>query len=125
MATVMDAVRDLIESRLVEIDAEARPLERVSESLGSESSRGRRKNAVAAPTPTKPRPSRKRKSTKRAPRGERRDQLFTALKAAPGARPTELAKAIGIRPAQVHALISKARAEKLIVKRGKGYALKS
>jgi hypothetical protein len=125
MATVTDAVRNLIESRLVELDAEARPLERALESLGSEGGRGRRKNAAAAPTPTKLRSSRKRKSTKRAPRGKRRDQLFTALKAAPGARPAELAKAIGIKPAQVHALISKARAEKVIVKRGKGYALKS
>lgn len=32
---------------------------------------------------------------------------------------------MGVKPAQVHALISMARSEKLIVKRDKGYALKS
>jgi len=52
-------------------------------------------------------------------------ELIAAVKANSGARPSELAKSIGVKPAQVHALISKARADKLIVKRGKGYALKA
>jgi DNA-binding MarR family transcriptional regulator len=58
-------------------------------------------------------------------RGRRREQLLEAIKAKPGARPPELAGEIGISPSQVHALIRKARAEKLIVKQDTGYALKA
>jgi MarR family len=64
-------------------------------------------------------------ATRRAPRGRRREELLAAIGASPGARPSELAAAIGIRPTQVSVLIARARAEKLIVKSGKGYALKS
>jgi hypothetical protein len=39
-------------------------------------------------------------------------------------RPSELAVEIGIAPGQVSVLLAKARAEKLIVKKGAGYALK-
>ena len=60
----------------------------------------------------------------RAPRGQRRQQLLTALKANPGARPSEIAREIGVSANQVHGLIKAARKDKLVVKRGKGYALK-
>jgi hypothetical protein len=50
---------------------------------------------------------------------------LAAIKASPGARPAELAKSIGVKSTQVHSLIAKARAEKLVVKRGDGYALKA
>lgn len=54
----------------------------------------------------------------RRPRGQRREQLLAAINAKPGARPSELAGEIGVSPSQVHSLIRKARAEKLIVKKG-------
>lgn len=129
--TIADA-RQLIQSRLAALDVEAKQLERALASLGDGSSRrsrrpGRpRKRAAAAasvPPKLKRRAPRKRKSSKRAPRGQRREQLLAAIKANPGARPSELAKAIGVKSTQVHALIAKARAEKLIAKRGRGYAL--
>ncbi len=69
--------------------------------------------------------SRKRKAGKRAACGRHRDELMAMIKARPGARPSELAKSISIRPTQIHALIAKARAEKLIVKCGQGYSLNS
>jgi predicted transcriptional regulator len=71
------------------------------------------------------RPASRRKGPGRAARGERREQLLGAIGASPGARPSELAAAIGIRPTQVSVLIAKLRGERLIVKDGKGYALKS
>jgi hypothetical protein len=126
--------RNLIQSRLAELDAEAKQLERALGSLGERSrsrhrrpGRPRKRAAAATSAPPKPkrRARRKRKSTKRAPRGQRREQLLAAIKASPGARPTELAKSIGVKSTQVHPLIAKARAEKLIVKRGKGFALKA
>ena len=133
MPDPIDAARSLISSRLADIGDERRRLERALVSLGEGSSRPRRQpgrppKAAAALTsaPSKPKrgPGQKRKAAKRAVRGQRREELLATIKATPGARPSGLAKAMGVKPTQVHALIAKARAEKLIVKRGKGYALK-
>jgi len=129
----IDAARRMIESRLAEIVAETEQLERALTHLGEGSPRGpgrRRgtpKTTVAALAP--PRRPRRRKASKadagkRAARGERREQFLAAIEASPGARPSELAETIGIRPTQVSVLIAKARGERLIVKRGKGYALR-
>jgi hypothetical protein len=122
----IDRARALIQSRLAELNVEARDLESALASLGERPEtrrrRGRPKKAVTAPAKAKGRTSRKRKL---APRGQRREQLLAAVKANPGARPAELARAIGVKPAQAHNLIAKARKEKLLVKKGKGYALKS
>lgn len=131
MSKAIDDAHQLISSRLAVLDTEAKSLERALASLGEGSAPKRRpgrprKRAVAATSaPPKLREPRKRKSAKRTPRGQRREQLLAAVKASPGARPSELAKSIGVKPTQVHALIAKARAEKQIVKRGKGFALKS
>lgn len=129
MSSSIDDVSQLIASRLADLDTEAKQLKRALVSLGKGSSSRRRpghprkRAAVKASAPAKPRDARNRKKGKRAPRGQRREQLLAVLKATPGARPSELAEAIGVKPAQVHALIAKARAEKLIVKSGKGYVL--
>jgi hypothetical protein len=128
----IDDARNLIQSRLAELDAEAKQLGSALANLGEGSARkrrpGRPRKRAAAATVVSPKPKRraphKRKSSKRAPRGRRREQLLAAIKTSPGARPVDLAKAIDVKPTQVHALIAKAHAEKLIVKKGKGYALK-
>lgn len=129
MPNAIDRARSVIQARLAELDAEARDLERALASLGERPAprrrRGRPKQAATAPAKAKPRAPRKRKGAKRAPRGARREQLLAAVKANPGARPSELAGAIGISANQAHSLIAKARADKLLVKKGKGYALKS
>jgi hypothetical protein len=134
MPDPIDDARRLIETRLAEIEAEARRLERAVASLGEGSGRRRHpgrspKRVSPVPTSAPSKPKRpvggRRKAGRRAARGQRRDELLAAIKAGPGARPSDLAKAIDVGPPQVHALIAKARAEKLIVKRGKGYALKS
>ena len=128
MPSPIDDVRQLIASRLTDLDAEAKQLERVLSSLGSSSrrrpGRPRKRSDVAASASTERRRPRKGKKGKRAARGQRREQLLAVVKANPGARPSELAKAIGVKPAQAHALIAKARVEKLIVKSGDGYALR-
>jgi hypothetical protein len=144
MSEAIDRARSVIESRLAELDAEAKGLERALKGLG-EGSRGRptqrrrrqgKKPAAAppakrrgrpkaaAPAKATTRPPRKRKGAKRAPRGQRREQLLAALKANRGARPAELAAEIGISSNQVHALIAKARKDKAIVRKGKGWAVK-
>jgi predicted phage gp36 major capsid-like protein len=132
VSETIDQARRLIESRLADIDAEARELERAVASLGGKSTspRGRRPGKAATDDPRATRDAKRtsrsrRGATKRAARGERRAQLLAAIGATPGARPSELATVIGIRPTQVSVLIAKARSENLVVKSGKGYALKS
>lgn len=129
MPEAIDRASTLIQSRLTELDAEARDLERALTSLGegspSRQRPGRPKKAAAVATKAKPRSTRKRKTAKRTPRGQRREQLLAAVKANPGARPSELARAIGISANQAHSLIAKARKDKLLVKKGKGFALKT
>jgi hypothetical protein len=120
----IDRARALIQTRLTELAAESRDLERALASLGERAAprrrRGRPKKAAAAPAKAKRHTSRKRKL---APRGQRREQLLAAVKANPGARPAEFARAIGVKPAQAHNLIAKARKDKLLVKKGKGVRL--
>lgn len=132
MPDAIDDARQLIESRLAALDAEADSLRRALQGLGETGAAPRRpgrpkkrrsaKHPRATASSTKARPA-KRKGA-RAPRGQRRQQLLAAVKANPEARPAEHAAAIGISANQVHALIAKARKDKLLVKRGKGYALK-
>jgi hypothetical protein len=134
MPNPIDDARQLISSRLADLDAEAKQLQRALAGLGEGSGPYRQRpgrpakgaSAAASASPKPKRSSRpKPRRSKRAPRGQRREELLAAIKAEPGARPYELAKSLGVNPPQVHALIAKARAEKLIVKKGNGYALKS
>jgi hypothetical protein len=129
MSEAIDRARSVIQSRLAELNAEAKGLERALASLGESAAprrrSGRPRKAAAAPAKAKSRTARKRNSAKRAPRGARRKQLLAAVKAKPGARPSELARAIGVSANQAHSLIAKARKDKLLVKKGKGYALKA
>ncbi len=76
-------------------------------------------------SPRKSSAAKRRRRGGRALRGQRREELLAAVKTtSPGARPSELAQAIGISANQVHGLIAKARADKLLVKGSKGYPLK-
>ena len=133
MTHPIDEARRLIGSRLAEIDAEVDRLERALAGLaeGSRPHRGRTGRqsesvpATSDPPGPKLTPRSRRKPTRRAARGQRRQELLAAIKADPGARPSELARSIGIRATQVHALIAKARADKLLVGSGRGYALKA
>lgn len=120
MSKTIDAARELITDRLSAIEVEASQLQRVLGSMGQG-------DGPRPAPPAKPRRKRapgKRRRRAQAPRGQRRKQLLAALGAKPGARPSELAAEIGISQAQVSGLIAKARAEKLIVKKGAGFVLK-
>ena len=148
MPDTIDRARTLIHTHLADLDAEAAGLRRALEGLGERAVTSKRrpgrpkKRRVGKATAPKPRAAKpkaaaakattakvagkpRRRKTVRAPRGQRRNELLAAIKANPGTRPSELASAIGVSANQVHALIAKARKDKLLVKRGKGYALKS
>jgi Transposase. len=114
VANAVDQARRLLEARLAELRTEEQTLRSALDHL--EGSSGR--NAKSSGRP------RRRKGARRAARGQRREELLAAVKEKPGAPVAELARVVGISPNQVRALIRKAQADKLVVKRGKGYAVK-
>lgn len=120
MPETIDAVRKLISERLSELETETARLELALKSIGGRD--GSRPTAPKSKSKKVAAKSRRRRA--QAPRGQRREQLLEAIKAKPGIRPSELAAVIGISPGQVSGLLSKVRAQKLIVKKGAGYALK-
>jgi hypothetical protein len=130
----LDDVRSLIQSRLLDLDAEAKQLERALIGLGDGSGPRRRRpgrpakrvGAVPRSASRNPKPpaSRKPRSAKRAKRGQRQEELLAAIKKMRGASPAELADAIGIGSNQAYGLIRKAEADGQIKKKGQGYALK-
>jgi hypothetical protein len=105
----IETARTLIESRLAEIDDEAKQFEQAPVGHGRRSNGGRRRGvrprrpattaAVSAPGP-KRLAARGRKAGKRAPRGQRGDELLAAIKADPGARPADLARQIRSDPSR-------------------------
>jgi hypothetical protein len=122
----MTQVVEVIRKRLAEIDAQLTSLQRERGTLeraladldgsgetGTSAARNRRVRQA--------RPGLR----KRAPRGQRRQQVLEHLDKRPGARPAEIAQSIDVSNSQVSGLIAELRKEKLVVKRGKGYALKS
>jgi hypothetical protein len=130
MPNPIDDARQLIQSRLADLDAEAKQLRGALASLGDGSSGKRRPGrprkspatrAEATATPPKRSAPRKRKSAKRAPRGQRREQFLAALQKTPGAKATEVGKEIGISANQAYTLAGRLQKDGAIRKRGKGY----
>lgn len=119
MADTLGQVREVLESRLAELRAEEKRLSEALKQLGGEG--GRTDHGRSA---RKPRRRRRARRARRAARGQRREELLTVIRAQPGAPVSEIAGEMGISPGQVHGLVRKARAERLIVKQGKGFAVK-
>lgn len=126
MPDTIAAARQLIQSRLVDLDAEAKSLERALASLGEgvgakgrPGRPGKRASVDAAP------PQRRRAGHKgkRAPRGQRREQFLAAVEKTPGAKASEIAIELGISPNQAHTLARRLHKQKAIRKSGKGYRL--
>ena len=93
---------DEIRARVKELEPQVREHERLRAALQSlegsgERSRGRPRSSG--------RPSTRRRTTSgRAGRGERRDQLLRVVQAEPGVRPSKAAHQMGINPSQLHSL---------------------
>lgn len=126
MKNAVNDARKLIQARMAELHQELGYLKRALEQLdGADGSskpakargRGRGRGRAKAA-------GRRKRSSKRAARGQRREQLLAAIKTNPGAGASDLAKEIGVKPGQVYGLLRKAQADKLIAKDGKGYKLK-
>jgi hypothetical protein len=124
----IDNARQLIQSRLAELEAEAKSLERalasLGEGVGGKRRPGRpRKRASVDAVPPQPKRARRKRKGKRAPRGQRREQFLAALAKSPGAKVSEIAKELGISANQAHTLAGRLHQQKAIRKSGKGYRL--
>jgi DNA-binding transcriptional ArsR family regulator len=118
MADPITAARQAIDGRVREIETELARLREVVATLleGDRALPTRRRRRAS--------PSRRRRTL--APRGRRREQLLSHLEKSPGAKPSEIAEAIGTTPANVHHILRRAREDKLVRKdRGGGYRLSS
>jgi hypothetical protein len=110
---VLDEARKAIHTRLSEIEDEARRLRNALTHLGD-----------GKPTRGRGRTTKRRRSGRRAPRGQRQQQFLTAVRKNPGARGSEIAKEMGVPPSQAYALARSLQQKGEIRKRGKGYAVK-
>ena len=112
MSEVLESVRSMIEARIGEIDAELAKLHRALASLDGDGTRSDTRTATRRHKPRR---------RKRAPHGQRREQLLAALRRSPGASAAELGREIGISTTQAYALAQRLVADGEIKKRGKGY----
>lgn len=126
MADGLSTARRAIEARLHQLDEESQRLDeesaRLREALAKLEPNG------GAPTRTRSRASSnsRRRSSRRAPRGERQRQFLAALEKHPGAKPPQIAKDMGVPPSHVYTLARRLQESGRIKKRrGGGYALKS
>ena len=101
---ILKRTLDEIRSRLKELEPQVREHERLQSALRALESSGEK---VSPSSPEKPSGNirvRRRRSSGRAGRGERRQQLLRILQAEPGRRPSEAAHLMGINPSQLHSL---------------------
>jgi Winged helix-turn-helix DNA-binding len=119
MADAITIAREAIENRITEIEEEAGRLKRALAEL-AEGGQGRTRRRRGSRTQR----ATARRREKAVPRGRRREQLLAHLEQNPGAKPSEIAKAIGTTPANVQNVLRKARQDQ-VVRRGSdgGYAL--
>jgi DNA-directed RNA polymerase specialized sigma24 family protein len=115
---------ELLRARIREIDEERPRLERALSQLNPSrpSSQSRQRRSTPARQSATGRAAR---STKRkiAPAGQRQRQLVEYLRQHPGARPTEIAGALGVTPSNVQNILRQARNQRLVAKEGNGYRL--
>jgi hypothetical protein len=110
-------IRNLLESRIADIDGEAGRLRRALEAIESEDSQDRQSGPGGRRSPK----SSRRKKGKRAARGERQRQLLEAIEKMSGASPSELADAIHVSSTQVHSMIRSLEGKGRIKKKAQGF----
>jgi MarR family len=115
MAEAITAAREAIERRIREIEEETTRLKRALAELTERAGgRGARRRGSGL------RRSAGRRGRKVAPRGQRREQLLAHLERNPGARPAEIARAMGTTPANVQNVLRKAREDGVVRRRSDG-----
>lgn len=105
----IDRVRQSIRERLEELDHERDALTRALEALTGGGTTGQRMRRAAAAR-TSAGNGRRKGSGKRAPRGQRRDQVLQAL-AGGELGPSAIAREIGVNPTQISSLLRQLASE--------------
>jgi hypothetical protein len=115
LADTLDQVRGLLESRIAELGVEEKRLNEALKQLAGGAARtdGKRRAGKS-----------RRPGARRAAPGQRRKELLKVIAVKPGAPVSEIAADMGVNPGQVYDQVNKAHADKLIVKKGKGFAVK-
>lgn len=109
MPATIEKVRELLGTRLGELDEEKARVERAREALNLNNGNGSRA------TPTTPRKRRKRRG------GTRADQAVELIKATPGISASEIAGAMKIKPNYLYRLLADLEAEGKVKKDGRRY----
>lgn len=107
MSDVLNRARQIIEQRLHELEGETKKLRDVLAGLGHQD--GHRPKREPA-----------RRSSARAPRGERQRQLLASIKRHPDYKPAQHAKAMKVSANHVYGLASKLQDAGEITKTAKG-----
>lgn len=116
--TVIDQARDLIKTRLDQLEEERRRLEGALGELGGKASptrpRGRRGRPRGAKSTAAPKRLRRRKGT-------RADEALAVVGRQPGISAAEVAKAMKIKPGSVYGVLGALRKEGKVKKDGRRY----
>lgn len=122
MANSIDRVRQSIRERLEELDAERDKLLRALEALGTGSSVGGRRGRPPGSGASRGGSSKagKRTAGRRAPRGQRRQQVIAALEGGEKG-PSEIAREIGdVNPTQISGLLRQLSSEGVVARTAGG-----
>ena len=101
-----------LRDRLKELEPLVQERDRVKAALDALESSGSQRTRRRAAGGT-----RRRGSSGRAGRGQRRDQLLKVLRDEPGLRPSEAARRVGIQPSQLHSLSRRLEEEGAVERR--------
>ena len=120
MATdAVQKAKELLRSRLSELDAERTQLEHALSSLGSSRAPSRGPKTARRPSP------KRRASGKRARRGQREAEFLAQIKSKPGAKISEIAGTIGVAPQQLYPIARRLRDSGKVTRKGEGFHLGS
>jgi hypothetical protein len=127
MPTKLEQARDLLAKRLDELDGERAQLvtaiaqlDEAAKGSSSSSKPATRRSGSRRSGTSKTRTSRGTRR-KRAPRGERENQLLSSIKSNPDYRVSDHARAVGVKPQQLYPILNRLSSEKRIAKKDDRY----
>ncbi len=117
MATdAVQQAKELLRSRLSEIEKERTQLEHALRSLGPSPSTRRGPKAAGSPGPR-----RRRSGGKRARRGQRESEFLAQVESNPGAKISEIAKTMGVAPQQLYPIARRLSESGKVTRKDEGF----
>jgi hypothetical protein len=113
--------KELLRSRLSEIDQERAQLEHALASLGPASAPASRSGSKPARRPR----AKRRSGGKRARRGQREAEFLAQIKSSPGAKISDIAGTIGVAPQQLYPIARRLSESGKVTRKGEGFHLTS